>query len=185
MTSYEIVYVGCGMSGRRTSLAQILEMSGVEADPLAIRGSSSYDVKWQCKGESLALSMSISAARSQSYYDDPDAPSLDARVLAEIDLLRDVDGIIFVVDAQAARLSANLDELEKLHRDLRSRGIDPSAKPTVFQVNKRDLAGTIPVERIREVLEAEGAYVESTALQGTGVSEALNALIELIELMAQ
>jgi len=176
-----IVYVGCGMSGRRTSVAQVLRRSGVEADPLTIRGSSSYEVRWKHEDEILVLHLSISAARSRLYYQDPGVASLDARIREEIDLLRDADGIIFVVDSQAARLPANVDEQEKLHRDLWSRGIDPATKPIVFQINKRDLDDTIPAERVRQELGTDGVYVDSVALHGTGVCEALDALIELLK----
>lgn len=180
MTIYRIVYVGCGMSGRRTSVAHVLRKSGIGADPLTIRGSSSYQVRWQHENETLDLSLSISSVRSQLYYQNPEAPSLNASIRVEIDLLRDADGIIFVVDSQTARLPANLDEQEKLYRDLRSRGIEPATKPIIFQINKRDLVNTMPTERIRKELGADGVYVESVALQGTGVCEAMTALIELL-----
>ena len=162
-------------------MAQVLKRSGIDADPLTIRGSSAHEIQWQYRNETVGLSLSISAARSQLYYQDPEAPSLNASIREELGLLQDADGIIFVIDSQAVRLPANLDEQEKLYRDLRSRGIDPATKPIVFQINKRDLVNPIPAERIREELGADGVYVESVALQGTGVCEALNALIELLQ----
>ncbi len=181
MRPLNIVYVGCGMSGRRTSLAEVLRTSGARVDPLSISGLGPYHVSLLDEGTRIEIAISISAMRAQLFYEDPNTPSLNPAVGREIDLLQDADGILFVIDGQTARMPANLDEFDKLHRDLKSRGIDASTKPTVFQVNKRDLANGFPVEQVYEDFKAQqSAYVESIATEGQGPVKAIRQLVRLI-----
>jgi hypothetical protein len=181
MTRWSVVYVGCGLSGRRTSLAEVLRCGGKPSSPLTLSGAASYDIELCVDGTRTELSMSISAARSHLYYDDPTSTTLSELVRSELALLEAADGIVFVLDGQIARMPANFEQFEMLHRDLRSRGVDASGKPTVFQVNKQDLANGVRLEQVRRDFFATRAdYVESVATRGVGPVDAVMRLVRLM-----
>src|SRR5689334_5987972 len=52
-------------------------------------------------------------------------------------VLRNTDGIVFVVDSQPERLDANIMSLRNLEANLLLQGDDPSRMPLVVQYNKR------------------------------------------------
>ena len=54
-------------------------------------------------------------------------------------VLRNVDGIVFVVDSQRERLDDNIASIRNLEANLLLQGDDPSRMPLVVQYNKRDL----------------------------------------------
>ncbi len=53
-------------------------------------------------------------------------------------VLKNVDGIVFVVDSQPSRLEANYESIRNLEANLRLQGDDPDRMPLVVQYNKRD-----------------------------------------------
>src|ERR1700742_2572867 len=58
-------------------------------------------------------------------------------------VLTGADGIVFVSDAQGARMDANLETLENLRQNLREHALDLASFPHVFHHNKRDLDGAL------------------------------------------
>ena len=54
-------------------------------------------------------------------------------------ILRGVDGIVFVADSQADRMTENLDSLMDLEQNLIENGHSLQSFPWVLQYNKRDL----------------------------------------------
>lgn len=89
-------------------------------------------------------------------------------------ILKGVDGVVFVVDSQTARIEANVEALEDLGDNLREHGESLRGIPCVVQYNKRDLPEIEPVSRLRVLLNPMGApEVESSANQGIGVMETL------------
>ena len=116
------------------------------------------------------------------FYEDPTSPLLNPNVQREISRLHDADGLVFVVDGQLARFETNLDEFEKLQRDLRSRGVDIDEKPIVFQINKRDIDASVSIEHISNFFKVvRCSYVESIATEGVGTIETLSLLISLMQ----
>lgn len=94
-------------------------------------------------------------------------------------VLEDVDGIVFVWDARARRLTANLASLIEMRETLAEMGVSCADVPRVIQYNKLDLAERIPPEQLDHVLERMGERVprfRSVATQGTGVLETLGAI---------
>lgn len=94
-------------------------------------------------------------------------------------VLDEVDGIVFVWDARARRLTANLASLIEMRETLAELGVSWSDVPRVVQYNKLDLAERIPPEQLDHVLERMGERVprfQSVATQGTGVLETLGAI---------
>ncbi len=93
-------------------------------------------------------------------------------------VLKNVDGIVMVVDSQLARLPENLQSLRDLEQNLRLQGDDPAVLPTVVQYNKRDLPHIAPIDELARVLGVpEGVpQLEAVAATGIGVFDTLKAI---------
>jgi signal recognition particle receptor subunit beta len=92
-------------------------------------------------------------------------------------LLDQVDGVVFVVDSQPARLDANIASFEELRRALRAYGRQIEDLPLLVQYNKRDLADPYALEDLHRKLDVKGAVVfESVATDGTGVLQTLSTI---------
>lgn len=99
-------------------------------------------------------------------------------------VLQGADGLVFVADSHPAREQANVDSLADLATHLQSLALTPAQlerMPRVFQWNKRDLAATLPVERLRARLNPLGApEFEAVAVQGRGVNETLKTICKAV-----
>lgn len=95
-------------------------------------------------------------------------------------VLRHVDGVVFVVDSQPARLADNAQSMRDLEHNLSELGIDPGRLPTVVQWNKRDLAGPAGIARARDALRVPSSIVQviASASRGEGVFETLKAILK-------
>lgn len=92
-------------------------------------------------------------------------------------LLDQVDGVVFVVDSQPARIDANIASFEELRRALRAYGRQIEDIPLLVQYNKRDLADPYALEDLHRKLDVKGAVVfESVATDGTGVLQTLSTI---------
>lgn len=93
-------------------------------------------------------------------------------------VLRNVDGIVFVVDSQPGRMEANHESIRNLWDNLRLQGDDPDRMPMVVQYNKRDLPGVTPIPELREELGIPPGVpeFEASAVDGVGVFETLKAI---------
>ncbi len=99
-------------------------------------------------------------------------------------VLQGADGLVFVADSHPAREQANVDSLDDLATHLRSMALTPvqlERIPRVFQWNKRDLPGALPVERLHAALNPRGApEFEAVASEGRGVSETLRTICKAV-----
>jgi signal recognition particle receptor subunit beta len=93
-------------------------------------------------------------------------------------VLRNVDGIVFVVDSQPTRLEANYESIRNLESNLRLQGDDPDRMPLVVQYNKRDLVGVMGVDELREALRVPPGVQEheASAMTGEGVFDTLKSI---------
>lgn len=93
-------------------------------------------------------------------------------------VLRNVDGVVFVVDSQESRLEANYESIRNLETNLRMQGDDPDALPLVVQYNKRDLPDVMGVSALRSALGVPDGIVEheASAVRGDGVFETLKSI---------
>jgi len=96
-------------------------------------------------------------------------------------VLQGADGIVFVADSDPARMEANRESLLELRAALAAEGRSRASLPLVFQYNKRDLPGAVPVTRLAALLEA-GAHPagEAVALRGEGVLATLRRAIAAV-----
>lgn len=92
-------------------------------------------------------------------------------------LLNRVDGIVFVADAQAERLGANLAALDELRQGLTAYGRALEEIPVVVQYNKRDVADAYTLEELHRKLNLRNtATFEAVARDGTGVLQTLTTI---------
>lgn len=92
-------------------------------------------------------------------------------------LLDQVDGIVFVIDASAGRVEENLRSFAELREALRAYGRATDDIPLVLQYNKRDIADAYALDDLHRKLQMPGAPVfESVATDGTGVLQTLSTI---------
>jgi signal recognition particle receptor subunit beta len=95
-------------------------------------------------------------------------------------VLRHVDGIVFVVDSQRARLEQNVQSIANLDENLRRQGDDPDRLPLVVQYNKRDLPDVASIDELREQLRVPAGVseIEAVATRGVGVFETMKTVLK-------
>ncbi|MDJ0849815.1 MAG: GTPase domain-containing protein [Myxococcota bacterium] len=92
-------------------------------------------------------------------------------------LLDQVDGVVFVVDASAGRVEENLASFEELQHALAAYGRSAADMPLVLQYNKRDVADAYALDDLHRKLQTPGAPVfEAVATDGTGVLQTLSTI---------
>lgn len=98
-------------------------------------------------------------------------------------LLSQADGVIFLADSQGSRLEENLDALRQLQDLVVARDGDMRDLPMVLLYTKQDLPSdmVLPVAALDEALNFRGVpSFAGDALRGTGVREALQAVLTLV-----
>ncbi len=94
-------------------------------------------------------------------------------------VLKNVDGLVFVVDSQEERLDENIESYNNLIDNLKSYNLDLGAIPMVVQYNKRDLPNIMPISDLQLYLNREGyTYFESVAVRGLGVFDTLKSVCQ-------
>lgn len=94
-------------------------------------------------------------------------------------VLEGADGVVFVADSSARREEANLQSRDDMVAALEGMGRDLADIPHVYQWNKRDVPDAMPVKLLESMLNPEGApSMEATAIDGTGVAETQNAILQ-------
>src|SRR3954451_5253785 len=146
---FKVVYYGPGFSGKTTNLEQIHKRSNP-----AHRGklvSLNTESERTLFFDLLPVDLGVFRGYSVRLHlcTVPGQIALDeTRRL----VLRNVDGIVFVVDSQRERLEANIASLRNLEANLLLQGDDPSRMPLVVQYNKRDLPKALAAEELRREL---------------------------------
>ena len=89
---------------------------------------------------------------------------------------------MFIINSQRERIEACKERIEKFEKTAVDAGRTPSDLAIVFQLNKRDLDNALDVAALKDVARWSGpvTYVESVAPRKIGVSEALQALVQLL-----
>jgi hypothetical protein len=96
-------------------------------------------------------------------------------------VLRNVDGVVLVIDSQADAIEGNNYAIRNLDYNLRQDGIDPDRIPMVVQYNKRDLTGILDVGELSERLGVPEGIPElvSSARDGWGVFETVKSIVRV------
>lgn len=96
-------------------------------------------------------------------------------------VLEGVDGIVFVADSSPDREDANLVSHDDLMRMLEGRGRDFLKVPCVYQWNKRDVRGALPVTTLNRALNRRNAPTfEAVAATGDGVWDTQAAVVRMV-----
>jgi signal recognition particle receptor subunit beta len=96
-------------------------------------------------------------------------------------ILQGTDGIVFVADSQAGRMSENHESWYTMEQHLIELGHDLRTFPIILQLNKRDLPYTLAPAIMRRQLGAEHIPTfEAAATQGVGVFDALKACMNAV-----
>jgi hypothetical protein len=172
-----IAYYGPALSGKLTNLRYIYDKASpaeksrwatiVEPFPLVAFYFSPAGLP-AIDGNRLCIH--LSAIHGQVFYDE-----------GRKKILRNIDGLVFVADAEVARLEATREHLENLHRHLAEQGRDPSSLPMVFQYNKCDLPDIVGPEELDELLNPRGLpTVRAVAATGAGVFDTLKTITKLL-----
>ncbi len=104
-------------------------------------------------------------------------PGQNFYVAARRRILREADGIVFVVDSRRERLAANVESLHDVIAAITEAGRDLDRVPAILQLNKCDAPTAVPREELLAALGCEGEpCVEAVASAGHGVLETLRLI---------
>jgi mutual gliding-motility protein MglA len=177
----KVVYYGPAMAGKTSNLQ-------------AIYGN----VSEARKGAFLSIAIETERALHIDFLpdDEPTIAGYDARfhlftvpgaVLnkrANVEVLRGVDGIIFVADSQPEKIEENLSHLKELGEGLSELKIPAKDIPIVLQYNKRDLPHIMSVGSLDRYLNPMGLsrFESACPWRGPmhGVVETFNAIQRLV-----
>lgn len=181
----KIVFYGPGMSGKTTNLVRLhtsypAEVRGdlIQLDtdtertlffdyfPLAFGEVGGYRIK-----------VDFFTVPGQSFYQSTRRAVLEG-----------ADGVVFVADSHPDREEANLLAREDLVNGLKERGRNLTDTPHVYQWNKRDVPGAVPVRALERLLNPEKApSQEAVAASGLGIWETQSLVLRetMISLRAQ
>jgi signal recognition particle receptor subunit beta len=166
-----IVYWGIEGSGKSTSLRVIAEKlrsdhrGQLRAMPTGLDPTMAYEVLPIELGQVGGLQTRIEIVA---------VPGAAEHAPTRKQLLDQVDGVVFVIDAQRDRIDENLASFDELRGSLAAYGRSLSDVPLVFQYNKRDLSDPFALEELHRKLDVRGvAAFESVATEGRAVLQAL------------
>ena len=170
----KIVYYGPGLSGKTTNLEQlnhILARDRVgEMMSLDTKGDRTLFFDWipvdLGKIRGFDVRIQLYTVPGQVRYNK-----------TRQQVLRGVDGVVFVADSQRAASEQNKYSFNNLRENLALMGLDLEEIPTVIQCNKKDLPDTMTTREIALDLSAEHLpCIAAIANQGKGVTETLRLI---------
>ncbi len=174
---FKVVYYGPGLGGKTTNLEQIHKRSNP-----AHRGKL---VSLNAESERTLFFdlLPIDLGQFRGYTVRLHLCTVPGQIALDQTrrlVLRNVDGIVFVVDSQRERLDDNIASIRNLEANLLLQGDDPSRMPLVVQYNKRDLPSSLPIHALQEALAVpEGVpEVQASAVKGEGVFETFKAIVK-------
>ncbi|MBI2822815.1 MAG: gliding-motility protein MglA [Acidobacteria bacterium] len=102
-------------------------------------------------------------------------------------VLKGADGLIFVADSDPARRDANLEAMRDLKLSQQEQGRQIERIPYALQLNKRDVAGSVPAAALAIELKIAGEPVfEAVARNGAGVRETFKSVArQVLEVIRQ
>lgn len=172
----KIVYYGPGLSGKTTNLAWIYDQlpAEIRSDLVSIATDEERTLFFDFlpitvnKVGDYRLRLHLYTVPGQEHF----APTRAA-------MLRGVDGIVFVVDAQRDRVAENARSLAELNEHLSQQGRTLDAIPLVLQYNKQDLANSLSKPKLDARFNPRGVpAIVASAATGHGVADTLQAIVQ-------
>lgn len=171
----KIVYYGPALSGKTTNLEQIYARIDPRRRSELVSLKTHEDRTLYFDFLQLELGKIAGLTPKIQLYTVPGQVYYEA---SRRIVLRGVDGIVFVADANLTRLSENIESWENLKSNLAALQIPMPTVPIVVQCNKRDLPNAMPAEYIKTALQMNGLPIyEAIAMQGKGVLDTLKAIV--------
>lgn len=172
IVSLKIVYFGAAGVGKTTNLERLRAKTTTEARPsdlisLDHEGDKTLMFDWT----------PIRAGHGSAYdvrlqvYAVPGKPKHES---TKRRLLRDADGIVFILDSGPDKLAENRTAWQELSEHLTALGLSRDRVPLVIQLNKRDLSNAMNGDDLRARLGMGGyPVVEAVAKGAAGVGATL------------
>jgi signal recognition particle receptor subunit beta len=169
--NYKIVYYGCGLGGKTTSVQYIYKKVNPEVKGKLVSIATEEERTLYFDFLPLTLGKVQGLNTRFHLYTVPGQRQYNAsRKL----VIQGVDGIVFVVDSQLNRLDDNVESYLNMWENLQEQGDNPADLGLVLQYNKRDLTDKFPSSDLDELLnQTRSPAFETCALTGEGVFEAL------------
>ncbi|MCS7263051.1 MAG: ADP-ribosylation factor-like protein [Aquificaceae bacterium] len=169
----KVVYYGVARSGKTTNLEKLSQLEGLDLLKLDTQEEKTLVFDFATKkvrvGD-MTVSFSLYTIPGQDIYRD-----------IRLTVLRGVDGLVFVVDAQRERFEENLNFYSLLKADLLRIGKKLEDTPVVFQYNKMDLPQAMSYEELERGINLDRhVSVRASAVNGEGVLETFRSLEELL-----
>ena len=178
---FKLVYYGPGLGGKTTNLRLLHER--LPADRRGRLISIATDNERTLFFDFLPIDLGM-VNGFQTRFHLYTVPGQVYYRLSRRAVLQGVDGLVFVADSHPAREQSNRESLRDLEEHLVTLGHSPAELarlPRVFQYNKRDVPGAMPVERLRALLNpAALPEFEAVACEGRGVSDTLRSICKLV-----
>ena len=174
----KIVYYGVGLGGKTTNLETIHAQSRPES-----RGKL-VSVNTEAERTLFLDFLPMELGKFRGYTVRLHLISVPGQIAQDSTrqmVLRNVDGVVLVIDSQADAIEGNNYSIRNLDYNLRQGGIDPDRIPMVVQYNKRDLPGVLDIGELSERLGVPEGIPElvSSARDGWGVFETVKTIVRL------
>lgn len=169
--NYKIVYYGCGLGGKTTSIQYIYRKVNPEIKGKLVSIATEEERTLYFDFLPLNLGKVLGLNTRFHLYTVPGQVQYNAsRKL----VIQGVDGIVFVTDSQMCRLDDNIESYLNMWENLEDQGDSLLDLGLALQYNKRDLTDVFPTSDLDELLNQTNAPAfETCALTGEGVFEAL------------
>ncbi len=169
----KVVYYGPAMSGKTTNLEYLAKKEGMDMLKIDTAGDRTLVFDFAYKKvhlDSFTVSFAFYTVPGQEIYKD-----------IRLTVLKGVDAIVMVYDAQRERLDENIRFKHLAISDIKKVGKTIESIPVVFQYNKMDLPNALDFESLEEELNQEGYQsICASAIKGEGVLETASLITEML-----
>jgi len=171
----KIVYYGCAMSGKTTSLKSLFNKFGKNRELTSIETTTGRTLFFdfgtlQMIGGDWMVKILLYSATGQDFYASTRPATLSG-----------TDGIVFVIDSQRKYFDDNYQSWKELHYYLEENVFNI---PIVLSLNKRDLPDIIDINDVITKYELNKfkttQIIETVALSGEGVAKTFKSIMSLI-----
>ncbi len=174
----KLVYYGVGLGGKTTNLETLHEQTRPD------RRGKLVSVNTEAERTLFLDFLPVELGDFRGYrvrLHLISVPGQIARDSTRQMVLRNVDGVVLVVDSQVDAVEGNNYSVRNLDYNLRQHGIDPDRIPMVVQYNKRDLPGVLDVDELSARLGVPEGVPElvASARDGWGVFETVKSIVRV------
>ncbi len=173
---FKIVYYGPELSGKTANLEHLGKLS---TDKVEVRNlGTDAESTGYFEHFPLSLGRLRGIETMLKIYTVPGRHEFNK---TRLEVLKDVDGVVFVVDSSAGRLGDSTACLRNLKANLAEHDVSLFDLPVVVQYNKRDLTNVLSVDELNENLNPfQWPSIEAVASQGKSVKKTLTRIAQIV-----